>query len=186
VRLGGHVGQRPLPTTLQDLHPLAHVAEQQRRLELPVDVLAHLGDLHHLPQLVQVARDQVEERELVKVLGALVAHLDDLVVALHQRHLGQLLPAEFVVEGARRLQRYLDVAALERKAEPRLLVLDEVERHLRVALLLQVRDYALADEDSVSDHVQHLVVFPLDQGQLELVLSRVDVHDARSNLGIQV
>lgn len=57
-----------------------------------------LTDLHHLAQLLQVARDQVEEGEPVEVLGALVAHLHNLVVPLQQSHLPQLLPAVLVVQ----------------------------------------------------------------------------------------
>lgn len=43
-----------------------------------------LTNLHHLPQLVQVASNQVEEGKLVKVLGPLVGHLDHLMVALQE------------------------------------------------------------------------------------------------------
>ena len=45
-------------------------------------VFADLGDFHHFSQLLEVAGDEVEEGELVEVLGALVGHLDHLVVAL--------------------------------------------------------------------------------------------------------
>ena len=38
--------------------------------------------LHHLSQLLQIASDQVQERELVKVLGSLVSHFNNLVIAL--------------------------------------------------------------------------------------------------------
>ena len=63
---------------LEDLDPLLDVAEVERILEVPRGVLADLGDLHHLAQLLRVARDQVQERQLVKVLRPLVAHLDNL------------------------------------------------------------------------------------------------------------
>jgi hypothetical protein len=36
------------------------------------------SDLHHLSKLLQVPGDQVEERQLVEVLGPLVAHFNDL------------------------------------------------------------------------------------------------------------
>lgn len=38
--------------------------------------------LHHLSELLQIASDQVQERELVKVLSSLVSHLNHLVIAL--------------------------------------------------------------------------------------------------------
>ena len=52
---------------------------------------------------------------------------------------------------------YLDVATLERKAEASLFVLDEVQRHLGVAFLLEVGNDALANQLSITHHVQHLI-----------------------------
>ena len=51
---------------------------------------------------------------------------------------------------------HLDVATLQGQAEAGLLVLDEVERHLGVALLLQVGDDGLAHQLGVAHHVEHL------------------------------
>ena len=51
---------------------------------------------------------------------------------------------------------HLDVAALQSQAEAGLLVLDEVQRHLGVALLLQVGDDGLAHQLGVTHHVEHL------------------------------
>ena len=48
---------------------------------------------------------------------------------------------------------YLDVATLERKAEASLFVLDEVQRHLGVAFLLEVGNDALANQLSIAHHV---------------------------------
>ena len=67
-----------MPTHLEDLDPLLDVAEVERVLEVARGVLPDLGDLHHLAQLLSVARDEVQERQLVKVLGPLVAHLNHL------------------------------------------------------------------------------------------------------------
>lgn len=50
----------------------------------------------------------------------------------------------------------LNIATLEGETKAGFLVLDEVKRDLRVALLLQVRDDALANQLGVSYHVQHL------------------------------
>ena len=66
-------------------------------------------DLHHLAQLGEVAGDEVEEGELVEVLGPLVAHLHHLVVALQQCGLAQALPAAALVQGLGGLQRHLVV-----------------------------------------------------------------------------
>ena len=68
----------PTPTHLKDLDPLLDVPEVEGVLEVSRGVLADLGDLHHLAELLGVARDEVQERQLVKVLRPLVAHLHDL------------------------------------------------------------------------------------------------------------
>lgn len=70
---------------------------------------ASLTNLHHLAQLCQVASDEVEEGELVKVLGPLVAHLHDLVVTLQQRCLAQTFPAAAFIQSLRSLQSHLGV-----------------------------------------------------------------------------
>lgn len=66
-----------------------------------------LTDLHHLAQFGQVASDEVEESELVKVLGPLVAHFHNLVVTLQQCCLTQTLPAAALIQGLGCLQRHL-------------------------------------------------------------------------------
>ena len=48
--------------------------------------------------------------------------MTDLVVALHQGRLSELVPAVAVIEGARRLQRHINVAALQGQTEPGLLI----------------------------------------------------------------
>ena len=77
-------------------------------------------------------------------LRALVGHLDDLQRALLERLRPEPLPVLARVERVRGLQRDVDVAAVDGEVEARLLVGDEVERDLRVALLLQVGDDRVA------------------------------------------
>ena len=81
----GEVGEAGLAAPGQDLDSLLHVPEVEGVLELAAGVLPDLRDLHHLLQLVQVAGDQVEEGELVEVLGPLVAHLHHLVVQVQTK-----------------------------------------------------------------------------------------------------
>ena len=45
-------------------------------------VLSDLRDLHHLSKFLQVASNKVQEGKFVKVFGALIAHLYNLVIAL--------------------------------------------------------------------------------------------------------
>ena len=56
----------------------------------------------------------------------------------------------------RHTHTHLNVRAFESEAKPGALVLDEVEGHLGVALLLQVRDDGLPNELGVAHHVEHL------------------------------
>lgn len=55
--------------------------------------------LHHLPEFGQVASDEVQEGEFVEVLGSLVAHLHNLVMALQKRSLAETLPAATFIQG---------------------------------------------------------------------------------------
>ena len=57
--------------------------------------------------------------------------------------------------------------------------------HLRVTLLLEVRDDALTDQLGVADHVQHLIILPVDQGKLEPVLSGVNGHGAGLAISVE-
>lgn len=104
---------------------------------------------------------------------------------MHQRRVRQLEPARLVVERLGGLQRDLNVAALESEGESGLVVLDVVQGHLRVALLLQVGYDRLADQARVADHVQHLLVLVVDQRELELELGRVDGEHVRPALAVQ-
>ena len=54
------------PTTCLD--PLGGVAQVERVVEAGHGVLAHLGNLEHLAELVRVAREQVQEGEALEVL----------------------------------------------------------------------------------------------------------------------
>ena len=51
---------------------------------------------------------------------------------------------------------HLNVSTLQSQAEARLLIFDKVQRHLRVALLLQVSDDGLTHQLGVTHHVEHL------------------------------
>ena len=159
---------------LQQRHALLDVAQVERVVEAAHRVRLHLGDLEHLAKLVDVARDQVEEGEALHVLGALVGHLDDLVVALLERLGAEPLPIVLSVERARGRERHVDVAALDCQVEARLLVLHEVESDLRVALLLQVGDDGMAAEFGLLDDAHHLVKLLLVQAELEVALGRID------------
>lgn len=161
--------------------------------------MTSLTNLHHLAQFCQVAGDEVEEGELVKVLGPLVAHFHHLVVSLQQCSLSQSLPAAALIQGLGSLQSHLggrdwkelqreevrvdpsvaqvlsnkvvnagrlklvrlgvahlNVATLQSQAEASLLIFHKVQRHFRVAFLLQVGDDGLTDQLGITHHVQNL------------------------------
>mmetsp|Transcript_11421 Transcript_11421/g.47886 ORF Transcript_11421/g.47886 Transcript_11421/m.47886 type:complete len:872 (-) Transcript_11421:1298-3913(-) len=185
VRRRREVRQRVVPRLLENLAPLAHVPSVQRVVELPHDVRAHLRDLEHLRQLLSVPGDQVQEGETLEVFRFLIRKLDNLVVALAKRLDAELVPSLLLVELLRGRERNLDVAALKREGETRALVLDEMQRHLREALLLQVRDDALPAERAALDHGQNLIVLALDERQLEHVLAGVDLDLAVAPVAVQ-
>jgi hypothetical protein len=84
-----------------------------------------------------------------------------LIVALPERLHAQLVPVVVLVDLVAALQRDLDVAALDGQVEAGALVLDEVEGHLREALLLQVRNDGLPAQLRSADHLEHQVVLAL-------------------------
>jgi hypothetical protein len=80
-----------------------------------------------------------------------------LMISLHEGSLAKLFPAALVVQCSGCFQSDLDVAALQGESKTGFFVLDEVQRNLWVALLLQVGDYALAYKSGIADHVKHLI-----------------------------
>ena len=72
---------------------------------------------------------------------AMVFQLTHLVVSEHERRLPEPLPALLLVEGLGRLQRHVDVHALQGQGETGLLVLDEVKRHLYKGLVVNRKGF---------------------------------------------
>ena len=56
------------------------------------DILAHVGDFEHLLELFSVTSNEIQEGQTVKVLGALVTHLHNLMVTLAQSFAAQFAP----------------------------------------------------------------------------------------------
>lgn len=136
-----------------------------------------LGDLGHSRQLGAVAGCEIEERELVKLLELLVAHLDDGMISVSKRLGAQPRPELGPVQLLRHLDGDLQVPALDRKLKPRCRILHELECNLGIAFLLQVGNDGLADQTRVLDDVEHFLIVPLDQRQLEAVFGGVDLQD---------
>lgn len=106
-------------------------------------------------------------------LGALVGHLDDLMVSLLERLRTQLVPIVLCVEGVGSLQGDVNVAALDRQVEAGLLVGDEVKRHLRKAFFLQIGDDGVAAQLGLLDDTHDAFKLALVQAKLEHALGRV-------------
>jgi hypothetical protein len=66
--------------------------------------LSFLTYFHHLPEFLQVASDQIDEGEFVKILGSLICHLNHLMVPLQQGDFPELIPAVLVIKGTRRIK----------------------------------------------------------------------------------
>jgi hypothetical protein len=81
--------------------------QQKKKKACYIGYLAQLSNFHHLLELFRVSGDEVQEGQAVEVLGALVCNLDNLMVALQQRDLSQLVPTRFVVKHFRRLHSNL-------------------------------------------------------------------------------
>lgn len=83
----------------------------------PHDVIAELRDAQHLSQLLHIARDDVQETQLVERLRVLISHLHDLVVSLFQRFFRQGVPNIREIELASTLQSDLEISATNREGE---------------------------------------------------------------------
>jgi len=78
----------------------------------------------------------------------------------------------------------LKIAALEGQVKASRRVLNELQGNLRVALLLKIGDNALTNQARSLDNLQHFVVVPLNQGELESVLGGIDLEDL--GLGVPI
>mmetsp|Transcript_108979 Transcript_108979/g.339625 ORF Transcript_108979/g.339625 Transcript_108979/m.339625 type:complete len:848 (-) Transcript_108979:882-3425(-) len=174
VRLCRQRRQGHLAHLRHDLYPLLDVPEHQRVVEARHDVVPLARNRQHQVQLLEVARDEVEEREGVVVLRLLVHLLNDDLVALAQRLQAQAVPASVVVQLVGGGHGLLDVAVLQSQVEAGLLVLHKLQGHLREALLLEVADDRVAAEPAVGDPHLHVIELPLVQGELEEVLRAIE------------
>mmetsp|Transcript_99939 Transcript_99939/g.312257 ORF Transcript_99939/g.312257 Transcript_99939/m.312257 type:complete len:958 (+) Transcript_99939:467-3340(+) len=174
VRLRRQRCQRNLAHLRHDLDSLLHVPEHQCVAEPRHDVVPLERDRQHQVQLREVPRDEVEEGQGVIVLRLLVHLLDDDLVPLAQSLQTQAVPARMVVKLVGRCHGLLNVAVLEREVEARLLVLHELQGHLREALSLQVADDRVAAKPPIGDLHFHVIELPVVQGKLEEVLRAVE------------
>ena len=146
VGLGGDIRERELSRVEQHADACLHVVQVQRVAEAAHHVAALLRDLQHLAQLLQVARDRVQEGQLAQALRALVARLHHAAVALAQRLLRQLVPDGRLVQLRRTLDgalpltsrgcAHLQIAAADGQVEARARLGDEVQRDVLEAVLL--------------------------------------------------
>ena len=87
-----------LTSICQELDALPDVPQVQGIMEGPHGIAPVLCNLQHLRKLLEVAGDQVQEGEPLKVLGLLIAKLYDLMVALSEGLHAQTVPRVFVVQ----------------------------------------------------------------------------------------
>mmetsp|Transcript_11249 Transcript_11249/g.32345 ORF Transcript_11249/g.32345 Transcript_11249/m.32345 type:complete len:417 (-) Transcript_11249:1827-3077(-) len=190
VNAGADECEREIPAGLEDRNAFGGISQQQRVVVPSHDVPAHVGDLEHLAELLGVTRDQVQEGETIKVLGALVTHLNDLVVALAKGLAAELAPNVtfrfgLLLQGEGRFHGSLDVATSQGKAESSLWIADEVKGNFRESLGLQVRNDGTTAELAVLDHVHDLAVLLVRQRQREPCFGGINADDASTSLAIQ-
>lgn len=143
-----------------------------------MDTIPHLCYLKHLAKLVDITSDQVQEREPLIILRALVRHFYYLVIALTESSSAQFVPALFVIDHLSRFKSYSNVTTLKGKVETCAFVLNEVECDLRESLLLEVGDDGLPNQVGLTHHLEHVMVSLLNQCVLEQILGGVDGNHA--------
>ena len=107
------------------------------------------------------------------------------MITLLESLLSETLPHIRFVEFLGHIKRDGQVTAFDSQIEAGGGILHEVKGDFRVPLLLQIRNDALPNQIGVSDDLQNLVVVLLDQGELETVLSRVDLNGSWSRGTVQ-
>mmetsp|Transcript_14255 Transcript_14255/g.29333 ORF Transcript_14255/g.29333 Transcript_14255/m.29333 type:complete len:332 (-) Transcript_14255:2006-3001(-) len=153
VKLGTDVSKGHVATFFEHLDPFCSISQKQGIVVPSHNVLTHVGNLEHLPKLLRVPSEQVEKGESVEVLGSLVAHLHNLVIALAEGLATQLTPnislggpfsLLLLLKGEGTLHGRLNVAAGKRQTEACLWLTNKVQRNLRESLLLKVGDNGTA------------------------------------------
>ena len=76
------MGKPTLTGLSQDSNSGLDITEVERVLESRHRIASLLGNNLHHSELLSVASDEVEERELVKALGLLVTRLDNLFLSV--------------------------------------------------------------------------------------------------------
>ena len=79
----------------------------------------------------------------------------------------------------------VDVSTFQGETESCFLILDEVQGDLWISFLLEIGDDRLSDEFGGAHHVEHFIVFAIDQGQFEFEFRGIDGEDLRTSLSIQ-
>eukprot|EP00162_Nutomonas_longa_P014261 comp21894_c0_seq1/m.49668 comp21894_c0_seq1/g.49668 ORF comp21894_c0_seq1/g.49668 comp21894_c0_seq1/m.49668 type:complete len:1021 (+) comp21894_c0_seq1:778-3840(+) len=185
VVLGHNIGKHILARGTQHCDALFDIAEIERILEARRDVCGVRRALVELGEALDVARDQIQEREPLVVFGVLVRHLNDLVVALAERLGGNTVPCVVAVESTRRLESDGDVAALDCEVQTGLFVGDKVQSNLGVTFALEIGDDGLATELAAAfDDAGNLVEALVDERKLELVLCAIDLEHTVALLAV--
>lgn len=155
-------------------------------LEARSEIFSVLGNHSHARKLLQITSGEVEERKLLEVPLLLIGHLDSLVVTMSQGLSSESVPEVRAVQLASHLDSNLQIATLKGQIETGLRILDELQSNLGIALLLQVRNDAMTHHARGLDDLEHLIVIPLDQRQLELIFDGIDGKDSRLGITVEV
>mmetsp|Transcript_148001 Transcript_148001/g.258644 ORF Transcript_148001/g.258644 Transcript_148001/m.258644 type:complete len:448 (-) Transcript_148001:1600-2943(-) len=180
------VRQRILARLLQDLDACLYIPQEEGVLEPGVQIVTLHGIVQVLAHLLLVPRQQVQEKQLVNVIGHLVGQLAQLHVSVLHGHVCEGVPALFVLQFHGCLFRHSEVSTLDGKIESDEVVLDEVHCNLWELLLLQVGHQGLAIDGGLLDNAQHLMVLLLRKRHLEAILCGVNHHLLHLGFSVQV
>ena len=102
-----------------------------------------------------------------------------------QCSLSESRPDLWHINGLGRLESDIEVPTLDGKIKACCLVLYKVQCNFREALFLQIRNDGLTHKAGRADDAKHLIIATLQEGELELVLGRINSHRPRACLAIQ-
>lgn len=96
--LCSYICKTSLSSVPHDVNSLFDITKVEGVMEAAHHILTEGGDVKHLRELLDVARDEIQERQTLKILRLLVGSLDHLMVALPQCLNTQFVPAFRVVK----------------------------------------------------------------------------------------
>lgn len=164
-----NVCKRQVATLLQNSHTFRGISQEQSIVVPSHDILPHIGNLEHLAELFCITSKKIQEGKTIKVLGPLITHLHNLMVALTKSLASKFAPnvsssaflalrSSLLLNGKGTFHGGLDIATSKSETETSARFPHKVKSNLRKALGLKVGNNGTTTQPTVTNHVHDLTV----------------------------